>query len=450
MLNSPLKSIVSAGLIALSLAGTALAQQRPVESRAATVAASASAQQHPTELKIGMTTFLTGQAAVFGLPARAAAELFVEEINAAGGIGGVKLRLVILDEAMGAEKLAERYRSLVTEGGAKVMLASISSANCKLLAPIAEELKVLNVMWDCGTETILENHRYQYVFRSTGHATQEMVAAVAQLLRTRPKLKTIAVVNQDYAWGRDSWAIFRQALKRLKPDVEVVAEMFPKFGATDFTPEIQRLQSLKPDAIVSTAWGGDLDILVQQAVQAGAMRDATWVLPLGESSLERLGKVMPDGVIVGMRGDHYFLHPEYAKDFKHQSFVTKYRARTQHYPIYPVYHAVQGLQAVTTAYGEALKRTGGQWPSTEQVAAQMRKLLFRGLTRAVRIREDGQGLQEQMLGLTQQSAELGFATIQKLTIYPADIVTPPLGKLSSDWLKSLSPDMLVHPGIKTY
>ena len=51
----------------------------------------AQAQDKPAELKIGITTFTSGAASVFGVPAKAAAELLIEEMNAKGGIGGVKV-----------------------------------------------------------------------------------------------------------------------------------------------------------------------------------------------------------------------------------------------------------------------------------------------------------------------------------------------------------------------
>ncbi len=191
------------------------------------------------------------------------------------------------------------------------MLASISSGNCNILAPVAEDLKVLNVMWDCGTEKMLETKRYKYVVRTQANATTEMVATVLYLLKMRPDFKTIAVVNQDYAWGRDSWEIFINTLKAFKPDVRVVAEMFPKLGASDFSTEISRLQALKPDVVLTTSWGGDLDTFVRQAGQRGLLKQgSTFVLPLLESSLERLGDAVPEGIIAGARGDHYWAHPE--------------------------------------------------------------------------------------------------------------------------------------------
>ena len=54
--------------------------------------------QKPAELKIGMTTFLSGPAAVFGVPGKAAAEILIDDINAQGGIGGVKVSATYIDE----------------------------------------------------------------------------------------------------------------------------------------------------------------------------------------------------------------------------------------------------------------------------------------------------------------------------------------------------------------
>ena len=430
-----MKNLIRAGLLGLAVLATALA---------------AVAQQKPAELKIGMTTFLSGPAAVFGVPGKAGAELTIDEINAAGGIAGVKLKAVIIDEGIGGDKLLSEYRRVVQEDGAKVMLASVSSGNCNALAPVAEDLKVLNVMWDCGTEKVLENKRYKYVVRTQANATSEMVASVLFLLRTKPNFKTIAVINQDYAWGRDSWEIFLNTLRALKPDVQVVAELFPKFGSTDFSSEISRLQALSPDVILSTSWGGELDTLIKQSAQRGLIKTSTWVLPLAESSLERVGKALPDGVIVGMRGDHYFLHPEFKDAAKHKAFVEKYRAKTNQYPIYSAYHAAAAVQAVADAYNAALKANAGNWPSTEQVADAMRKLKFSGQTRPVTMREDGQGLEDQMLGLSKMTADYPFPVIEGLTIYPGEMVQNPVGTKSPEWVKTLKVDLLKDPRIKSF
>ena len=410
-----------------------------------------SAQDKPAELKIGITTFISGAASVFGVPAKAAAELLIEDINSKGGVGGVKLSATFIDEGIGGDKLLSEYRRLVQEQGVRTMLSAISSGNCNIVAPVAEDLKVLNVMWDCGTEKVLEDKRYKYVVRTQANANTEMVATVLYLLKTRPNFSTIAVMNQDYAWGRDSWEIFLNTLKALKPDVKVVAELFPKLGASDFSTEISRLQALRPDVVLSTSWGGDLDTFVRQASQRGLFsQGATMVLPLAESSLERLGATMPEGVIVGARGDHYFLHPETKDEPKHKEFVAKFRAKTGTYPIYPTYHMAQALEGLKTGYENAIKANGGKWPSTEQVAEAMRKMEFKAYGRTVSMREDGQGLEAQLLGVTKRVPQYPFAVMDKMMLVPAELVTTPVGQKSSAWVKLIKSEVLQSDRLKMY
>jgi branched-chain amino acid transport system substrate-binding protein len=398
------------------------------------------AQDKPAEMKIGISTFTSGAASVFGVPAKAAAELLIEDMNKAGGIAGVKITPIFIDEGIGGDKLLSEYRRLVQEQGVRTMFSAISSGNCNIVAPVAEDLKVLNVMWDCGTEKILESKRYKYVVRTQANATTEMVATVLYLMKVRPDFKTVAVVNQDYAWGRDSWEIFVNTLKVFKPDGRVVAEMFPKLGASDFSTEISRLQALRPDVVLSTSWGGDLDTFVRQAGQRGLFKQGgTFVMPLIESSLERLGDAVPEGIIAGARGDHYWAHPETRDDPKHKDFVTRFRAKTGAYPIYPTYHMAQALVGLKTGYESAMKANGGKWPTTEQVAEAMRKMKFKAFGREITMREDGQGLEAQLLGVTKRNPKYPFAVIDKMVLVPAELVTTPVGEQSPTWVKSINP-----------
>ena len=78
-------------------------------------AATASAAEKPDELKIGITAFLSGPASVFGEPAKAAADMMIEEMNAAGGIGGVPIRAFFVDEGAGGEAVLSEYRRLVQD-----------------------------------------------------------------------------------------------------------------------------------------------------------------------------------------------------------------------------------------------------------------------------------------------------------------------------------------------
>ncbi|RPJ08068.1 MAG: branched-chain amino acid ABC transporter substrate-binding protein, partial [Deltaproteobacteria bacterium] len=75
------------------------------------------AQEKPTELKIGITTYLTGPASVFGVPGKAAFDIMIEEINSKGGIDGVKIAPFFIDEGVGTSGLLSEYRRANQEMG---------------------------------------------------------------------------------------------------------------------------------------------------------------------------------------------------------------------------------------------------------------------------------------------------------------------------------------------
>lgn len=410
----------------------------------------AMAAEKPSELKIGITAFLSGPASVFGEPAKAAAEMMIDSINAEGGIGGVPVKAFFVDEGAGGEALLAEYRRLTQEVGVDAMFASISSGNCNKIAPLAEDLKVLNFMWDCGTQRIFEEGEYRYVFRTQAHATPEMLSSLLYLLKTKPDFETIAVVNQDYAWGRESWLIFSTALKTLKPGVKVVAELFPKFGSPDFSTEISRLQALRPDVILSTSWGGDLDTFVRQAAQRGLTNTSTLVLPLMESSLQRVGKDLPEGMIVGTRGDHYFLHPERKSDPTFVAFMEDFRKKTGAYPIYPVFHMSQALAALQKGYERAIAANGGQWPDREQVIDSLKGIEFQGLGRPVKFRADNQGVEDMLVGTTKHVAEYDFPVLDKMMIFDGEALMAPVGKESVSWIETLGPGFVEQVKAATF
>src|SRR5882724_6894225 len=403
-----LKTVLAAGITTAILASPVLAQGKP------------------TEIKIGITTFLSGPASVFGVPGKAAAEMIAEDINKKGGIGGVPVKLSFVDEGAGGEALVSNYRRMVQDEKVDVTFAAISSGSCTQLVPLAEDLKVMNLMWDCGAASILEAKKYRYSFRSQANATPEMLAVLIYLLKTKPNFKTIAVVNQDYAWGRESWEIFSTALKQMKPDVQIVAELFPKFGAPDYSTEVSRLMALRPDVVLTTSWGGDLDTLVRQAGQRGLLQQSTFVLGIGELSLQRLGKDLPEGLIVGARGDHWFLHPEKKSDPAFKAFNEAFKTRTGSWPIYPVYHMAQAFTALQDAYDKAIKAGGGKWPTREQVIDAAAGLQFVAYGRPVTLRAgDNQGLESQLVGTTRSAPGYDFKVLDNMMIFDPMAITNP-------------------------
>ena len=208
----------------------------------------------------------------------------------------------------------------------------------------------------------------------------------------------------------------------------------------------QQIEELKPDVILSTSWGGDLDTFVRQAAQRGLFEQSTFVLPLAESSLERLGDTLPEGVIVGARGDHYFLHPEMANNAAFKTFNDDFRARTGSWPIYSVYHMVQAFSALEAVYAKAAAENGGDWPDTEQVAEAMKGLTFQGFGRPLTVREDGQSVEAQLIGTTAKSPDYPFRVISDIAIYDGAQLMPPAGTKSLDWIAGFKPGQLDIPG----
>ena len=221
----------------------------------------------------------------------------------------------------------------------------------------------------------------------------------------------------------------------------MVAELFPKFGAPDYSTEISRLSALAPDVILSTAWGGDLDTFVRQSSQRGLLDQSTFVLPLAESSLQRLGKDLKPGHIVGGRGDHYFLHPEKVGDRHYDAFVEAFHEKTGAYPNLSGLPHQPGARSTRRRLRQGDRRcNGGEWPDDEQVVDAMAGLSFSGLGREVTLREDGQGLEDQLLGTSVHTDDYDFAILDDIMIFDADDITTPVGMISTEWISTLTSD----------
>lgn len=407
---------------------------------------SAQPAQKPAELKIGVTTFLSGPASVFGVPSRKACEMLIDQLNAAGGIAGIPVRPIFVDEGPGTDHLVGEIRRLVQSEGVHVLFQSISSGSCLACTPLSRELQKVNLLWDCGTQRIFEENRWDYAFRTQGYGTSEVLAPLLYLLKKKPDFRTVAVLNQDYAWGRDSWELWKTAMDALKPGVRVVAEMFPRFGSTDFSTEITRLLALRPDVILSTSWGGELVTFIRQATERRLHERSMFVLPVAEASMQILGRSMPEGHIIGTRGDHWNNHPAPKDPAAFNAFINAYRQRFNEYPIYPCHHMAQAVWALKAGLEKAVAAKGGGWPSDLELANAFRGLTFPTPTSTITLREDGQGLEDQIVGLSSFNDRFPFAVPKEMMLFPGEQVSAPVGQKSTDWLKTLQPSMIQSAG----
>ena len=110
---------------------------------------------------------------------------------------------------------------------------------------VADELKALTVLYDCGTPRVFEDASYKYVFRTAAHAAMDNIAIAKYLIEKGHDISSIAGINQNYAWGKDSLKDFSVSIKKLSPNSEIKNELFPKIFSGQYGTEISALLNSK-------------------------------------------------------------------------------------------------------------------------------------------------------------------------------------------------------------
>jgi len=388
----------------------------------------------PAALKIAFVDFFSGGAAVFGISGKGTTEWLVSEWNKKGGIKGVPIDLVLMDEGGGPKKQVAELRRLVLDEKVDAVVGYTSSGNCLAIAPVAEQLKILTVVHICGTHRLSEDNKLHYVFRTAASQAADSVTLARYALSVNPNIKTIAGANEDYAWGRDSWEAFKIAMQNLKPDVKVVAELWTKFQAGEYSAEISNLLAKKPDVLHSSFWGGGLITFIKQAAPRGLFSQSLVLLSTGEQVLQNVGKAIPDGVVAAPRATGgYFAHPTTAME---KEFVKAIYKKNKRYPDYPAYRTYQAWSGLKGAYEKAIAQTG-RWPSTEEVIKAFESLVWETPSGTITMRADHQAVHGGMVGLTKYSEKYGFAILEKLVRHKAADINPPLGTKTMDWVRSV-------------
>jgi branched-chain amino acid transport system substrate-binding protein len=398
--------------------------------------------QEPAPVKIGVVTFLSGPAAgPFGVPARNSAEIMFEMLNAGKvpapystkGFGGAPLVMVLKDEAGTTTTQVTEYRNLVQRDGVDLVIGYVSSGNCLAVAPVAEELKKLTNFFDCGTPRIFEDASYKYVFRTSPTSTMDSIGAALYVKENKPGMKRIAGVNQNYAWGQDSWADFELAMKKLVPGVETTTSQMPKLFAGQYNAEISTLLGSKADVIHSSFWDGDLEAFILQAGPRGLFKRSTVILTTGETAMYKLAGQIPDGTVLGARGPF----GPYAPDSElNRWYGATFKDRYGVPPNYASYQMAQAILGVKAAWEKAQAANGGQRPSIDQVMAALENSTFESPGGKVQmvLGKGHQAIMETVYG--QSKVVKGQMTVTKVKRFPAEMVNPPEGMKSADWIAS--------------
>jgi branched-chain amino acid transport system substrate-binding protein len=296
-------------------------------------------------------------------PYRKGWQLAVEEINAAGGVGGRPLEVVSRDDngnpgdaVRVAEELVSRERvvALVGSFASHVGLAVSDLARQRRIPYLAAEPLTDKLVWEQG-------NRYTFRLRaSTTMQTAMLIPEAAQLNRKR-----WALVYPNYEYGQAAANAFKKLLKARQPDVEFVTEQAPPLGKIDAGATVQALASAKPDAIFSALFGPDLAKFVREGNTRGLFRGREVFNLLGGEPeyLDPLKDETPEGWIVTGYPWADIASPE------HRRFLEAYRARWNDYPRLG---SVVGYAAMHSL-AAALVKAGGTDP--ERVVAA-----FKGLT----------------------------------------------------------------------
>jgi branched-chain amino acid transport system substrate-binding protein len=257
-------------------------------------------------IKIGFPIPLSGPTAVYGVPVLKGAEMAVAEINAKGGVLGRKLEILSRDSKASADEAVRLSRELIIKDSVDFLVGTLTSAEAPAVSTVAKENKIVFIA-PTSKSTILTDaaHIHPYIFRIASNTDVEGLAGATEMARLKD-VKTVATIAPDYAYGHDSINAFIAALKKLRPDIQIVDQQFPKLGEPDFTAFITAQMSKKPDAVYCSLFAGDFVTFSKQATPRGYFKAINnRLIDGGEigttDEAQALGADYPYGVI----GDAY-------------------------------------------------------------------------------------------------------------------------------------------------
>src|SRR5215510_6901114 len=317
-------------------------------------------------IRIGHIQPITGPSAAYGIRARDGAQLAVEEINAAGGwtdAKGIKFtfEMTVGDMANDPKQAITLFRQYATDPEVMVNLGPTNSVGFVPIVPVAGQIK-LPLIGNGSGAPIKEWNPYAYRVNPIG-----AVAAPALLKKVveREKVKKLAVIydqTQDAQAGdADQCRLNEKAL-----GYEIVAYEAFRANDQDFSPQISKIRSVKPDAIYVAAATGDGIKVVTQIRDAGIDRP----LMTGYGSFQ--DPVYWDGTKGSVKGDYTWLAQDLSSPTQQlRTFLDKYDAKSTQQEA--TSFSTFGVDRVFT-FLEALKKAAE--PDRDRVAAALQNLDF--------------------------------------------------------------------------
>ncbi|HEU5193617.1 MAG TPA: ABC transporter substrate-binding protein, partial [Methylomirabilota bacterium] len=300
-------------------------------------------------IKIGEINSFSGIGAPFTGPYKQAVEMAVEEVNAKGGVLGRKVEVIFRDDKGQPAEAVKAAQELVS--GEKVALISGTFLSNVGLAVSdwAKQNQTLFVAAEPLTEAITWSKGHDHVVRVRPNTYEQgrMLAEKAG----RMKYTKWATIGPNYEYGKRAWETFRDRLKQIKPDVQVVGEHWPTLGKLEAGPFVTAILNQNPDALYVSLFSSDWLAFVREAQKRGLFQKTfvVGILLCEPEYIDPLKLEAPECMLVTG-------YPWYdVKVAGHQEWVARFTKRGDKTPV--LGSLIGYITYVSVA--EALKKAGG-------------------------------------------------------------------------------------------
>ena len=216
-------------------------------------------------LRIGAAAAATGAASALGEPEANTFRMLQDQINAAGGIGGVPVEIVFLDTASDTAQAVTNVSRLIQEEDVHVVICCTISANSLAIIDTVQEAGVPNISLAAAANIIEPVEERYWVFK-TPQTDRLMIGGIVQDMQ-RSGLRTLAYLAIDDAYGEGGLTELNAAIAGT--DIEVVA--IERYGRSDTNVTAQVLSATRsrPDAVL--IWGvvRDTALVVEELANRG-------------------------------------------------------------------------------------------------------------------------------------------------------------------------------------
>ena len=201
------------------------------------------------DIKLGAAEALTGPAGQYGQSIKNGLELALEEINAAGGVKGSKLTLVLEDEQGKKEQAIDVFKKLIFQDKVLMLFGPTLSNSAQAANPIAQAAKTVVF----GTSNTADGITSigDFVFRNSVTEADVLPETLRVSVKSAGIKKVAVFYGNDDVFTKSGFDAFKKALENMNMAI-TTTETFAK-GDVDFKAQLTKIKASNPDAIVLSA-----------------------------------------------------------------------------------------------------------------------------------------------------------------------------------------------------